>query len=262
VAKQPGSSIQSVERAIAVLKSFDHGKPEWGVNELARRLSLDKSSASRLLATLEAGGLLARDPDTRRYRLGVELIGMADHVISYLDVRQVARPILRQLAEECRETVNLSILDAGEVVNVERFISPERRVSNIGWVGRRTAAHCTAAGKVFLAYMGPDEREATLRTPLRAFTARTITGLDPLRVELGRVHAQGYGTAQEELEEGLNAVAAPVFDHTGRVQATISVSGPAYRVTPELFCQLAARLVGAATRISAQLGYAAVVPLE
>jgi DNA-binding IclR family transcriptional regulator len=106
-----------VERAIAILKSFSLERPERGVNELSRELGLHKSMVFRLMITLERGGLLSRNPETERYRLGVDLIGMAAQVVSYMDVREVARPFLRQLAETCQETVNLAVLNAGQVIN-------------------------------------------------------------------------------------------------------------------------------------------------
>ena len=117
MAKLRNSTVQSVERAITILKSFSQEKPERGVNELSRELGLHKSTISRLMITLERGGLLSRNPETKRYRLGVDLIGMAAQVASYMDVREVARPFLRQLAETCQETVNLAVLDVGQVIS-------------------------------------------------------------------------------------------------------------------------------------------------
>jgi IclR family acetate operon transcriptional repressor len=255
LAKQRSSNVQSVERAIAILQSFDHEHPERGVSELSRELKLHKSTVSRLMRTLEQGGLLSRSPETERYRLGVGLIGLAAQVVSYIDVRQAARPFLRQLAETWQETVNLSVLDAGQVVNLEQFVPRTRQVKNIGWVGRRMCTHCTAAGKVLLAHLPQDERDQFLQADLEPFTPHTITDPDDLRQELARVRQRGYAVAQEELEEGLNVVAAPIHDHAGRVVASISVAGPAYRVTPDIFPQLAARLMDTAAEISEQLGY-------
>jgi len=255
LAKQRGSNVQSVERAIAILKSFSQEHPERGVNELSRDLELHKSTVSRLMKTLEHGGLLSRNPETERYRLGADLTGLAAQVVSYIAGRQTARPFLRQLAETWQETANLSVLDAGQVVNLEQFVPRMRQVKNIGWVGRRMCPHCTAAGKVLLAYLPPDKRDQFLQGGLEPFTPHTITDPHDLRQELARVRERGYAVAQEELEEGLNVVAAPVCDHTGRVMASISVAGPAYRVTPDIFPELAARLMDTAAKISEQLGY-------
>jgi DNA-binding IclR family transcriptional regulator len=249
------SSVQSVERAIAILKSFSTEKPERGVGELGRELGLHKSTVSRLMTTLERGGLLTRNPETQRYRLGLDLIGLAAHVIAYADVREVARALLRNLAEDCQESVNLVVLDGGQVVNLEQFVPPTRQVKNIGQVGRRLSPHCTAAGKVLLAHLSPEELDQVLSGELERYTARTITDANQLQRDLATVRRQGYAIAQEELEEGLNALAAPIYDHTGQAIAAVGVAGPAYRMTPQALPQLAARLLDATQQISARLGY-------
>ena len=249
------STVQSVERAAKILKSFSLEKPERGVSELGRELGLHKSTISRLMSTLEREGLLSRDLETERYRLGVDLIGLAAQVVSHLDLRQVAEPSLRQLAEESQETVNLSVLDAGEVINLEQFVPPARRIKSFGWVGRRTPPHCTAAGKVLLAYLPQDQVEQILPASPECLTPQTIADRDELLQILAQTRQRGYAIAQEELEAGLNAVAAPIFDHTGQVPAAACVSGPSYRVTPALFDVLADQLIETAAEISRRLGY-------
>lgn len=253
--QQSGASVQSVERAISILKSFSLETPERSVGELSLELGLHKSTVSRLIRTLERGGLLSRDPDTKRYRLGLDLIGLAAQVISHMDVRDRARPALRQLAHDCQETVNLVVLDAGQVINLEQFVPPDRQVKNIGRVGRRLWPHCTAAGKVLLAHLAPAELDMVLLGELVSFTPHTITSPALLREELVRVRNQGYALAREELEEGLNALASPIYDHSGQVVAAASVSGPAYRMTPERLPLLAGRLVEVTRQISAWLGH-------
>jgi DNA-binding IclR family transcriptional regulator len=255
LATQRSSDVQSVERAIAILKSFSLERPERGVSELSREIGLHKSTVSRLMKTLEHGGLLSRNPESERYRLGLDLIGLSAQVISFVDVRQVARPFLRELAETCKETVNLSVLDAGQVVNLEQFVPPMRRIKNVGRVGRRMPPHCTAAGKVLLAYLPEEELEQVLQTDLQRFTPHTITDPVKLQQELDQVRRDGYATVREELEEGLNVVAGPVYDHTGQATASVSVAGPAYRVTPELLPHLADQVLGTVATISEQLGY-------
>ncbi len=249
------SGVQSVERAIAVLKSFSTERPERGVGELSRELGLHKSTVSRLMMTLERGGLLSRNPETQRYRLGIDLIGLAAQVISYMDIREVARPLLRKLADDCQESVNLAVLDAGQVVNLEQFVPPARQVKNIGRVGRRMCPHCTAAGKILLAHLSAKELEQVLPDHLERLAPNTITDLDQLRQVLASVRQQGYAVAREELEEGLNAVAAPIYDHTNSVIAAVSVAGPAYRVIPDLIPRLAAQLLEVTLHISGRLGY-------
>jgi IclR family acetate operon transcriptional repressor len=255
LAEQRSSGVQSVERAIAILRSFSAEKPERAVGELSHELGLHKSTVSRLMATLERGGLLARDSESKRYRLGIGLIGLATQVVSALDVREVARPFLRQLADDCQESVNLVVLDGDQVINLDQFIPPRRQVKNIGRVGRRMCAHCCAAGKVLLAYLHERELDEILGPELERFTPATITDPMVLRQELARVRTQGFAVACEELEKGLNVVAAPLRDHTGQVIAAASVAGPAYRMPVDILPHLAAQLCQLAAQISEQLGY-------
>ena len=255
MAKKRSSGVQSVERAIAILKAFSIEQPERGVGELSDELGLHKSTVSRLAQTLQRSGLLTRNPETKRYRLGIELLGLASQVASYLDVREVARPLLRQLAKDCQESVNLVVLEDGQVINLEQFIPAERQVKNIGRVGRRMCAHATSAGKVMLAYLSPGELDQALGNELAGFTSNTITDPRELHQQLAQIRKQGYAVAQEELEDGLNAIAAPIHDHTNHVIAAASIAGPAYRIRPEMFAPLADQLVRMTDRISREMGY-------
>jgi DNA-binding IclR family transcriptional regulator len=162
---------------------------------------------------------------------------------------------LRQLAQECQESVNLVVMEQGQVVNLEQFVAPSRQVKNIGWVGRRSPPHCTAAGKILMANSEERQLERILARGLERYTPQTITDPARLREELMLVCERGYATAQEELEQGLNAVAVPICDHEGQTIAAASVAGPEYRVTPELFPWLAAQLGAAASDVSDGLGY-------
>ncbi len=253
--ERPYSGVQSVERAIAILKAFSLERPERGVGELARELGLHKSTVSRLMRTLERGGLLAQNADTRRYRLGIDLIGLSRLVVTYLDVRDVARPVLRRLAEVCQETVNLAVLDGGQVIDLDQFVPHKHAIKISGWGRWRMPLHCTASGKVLLAYLPPDELQRTLPPQLERLTPHTVTDIDALLQELEEVRLRGYAFVREELEEGLNAIAVPIYDHTGQVPSSVNVAGPAYRVTPERFPDLTGQLLQAAAQISRQLGY-------
>jgi IclR family acetate operon transcriptional repressor len=249
-----GNGIQSVRRAASLLRAFGTGAPELGVSELGRRLNLHKSTVSRLLATLESEGLLERAPGTEKYRLGPEfarLAGRADH---FGDVREVARPFLVELAELTRETANLAVLDGDEVNNVDQVSGPHLvRVGN--WVGRRTPLHCVANGKALLAFLPKDEMDRLTAGPLAAFTPLTITRPAALRAALAQVRQQGYATALGEIEEGLNAIAAPIWDADDTMAAAISVSGPAYRVTPQRVPELGQITRDFARRVSNRMGY-------
>jgi len=252
-----GQVVKSVRRAVAILRSFSLEEPELSVTYLSRRLNVHKSTISRLLSTLEAEGLVDRNPETGHYRLGVGLIELAGLVMLHRDLRQAARPLLRQLADQTQETVNLAVRDDDEAINIEQVAPHGRRVLNIGWVGRRTPLHASSTGKVLLAYLPEAELDALLQKPLARFTEYTITDVQALRAELALVRQRGYATGLEELEIGLNAVAAPVRDHTGRVIATASAAGPSYRFSRQhIEEEAAAQVVACAERISRALGFA------
>jgi DNA-binding IclR family transcriptional regulator len=249
--------VKSVKRAIDLLRTFSLEEPELSVTDLSRRLGVHKSTISRLLSTLEEGGLVNRNPETGRYRLGVGLIELAGLVVLHADLRRIARPALSQLAQLTQETVNLAVREGDEAINVEHVAPSGRRILNIGWVGRRTPLHASSTGKILLAYLPKEEWSALLHQPLTPFTEYTITDLVALQQELAQVRRRGYATGLEELEIGLNAVAAPVRDHYNRLIAAISTAGPTNRLTRErIEEQTAHQVMDCAQHISLALGSA------
>jgi IclR family transcriptional regulator, acetate operon repressor len=246
--------VQSVDRAVTTMEIL--AREGWaGVSEIARELGIHKSTAYRLLATLERRGLVEQHDQTQQYRLGFALVAMAGSVRSSLDLVRAARPACDRLARTCHETVNLAVLEGPEVVNIEHVNHSGRRVS-VDWLGSHTALHCTSSGKVFLAYADPELRAELLGdAPLERFTPATVTEPDTLQRELERARARGFATTSGEIEEGLNAVAAPVRAPDGEVVASISVSGPSYRLTTERLDELAPRVVAAADDVSWRLGF-------
>ena len=247
------SGIQSVRRAAALLRAIGNGAGELGVSELGRKLNLHKSTVSRLLATLEREGLLERPPGSEKYRLGYELLRLAGQAGEDRDLLADARPFLVELAERTRETANLAVLDGEMVHNVAQVSGPHLvRIGN--WVGRRTPPHCVANGKALLAFQPEPDLRRLLAQTLERFTPRTVTSRPALRAELARVRQQGFALAEGEIEDGLNAVAAPVRDGAGRVVAALSVSGPAYRLTRERLPELGAVTKDVSDRLSERLG--------
>ena len=246
-------NLHSVRRAISALEEIsDSG--ELGVSELGRRLGVHKATASRLVATLAERGMLERDPVTERFRLGFGLIRLAGAALAGLDIVRVAHPILEDLAERTRETVNLGVLAGDSVVYIDQ-VTGTRSIVAVSWVGRRTPLHCTSNGKVLLAHMDPAERDAQLAEPLTEMTPRTVTDPAALGRQLDEVARRGYAQTVEELEEGLNAVAAPVRQADGQVSAALSVSGPAFRMRPMDLPRTARLVMDAADAISRRLGY-------
>jgi DNA-binding IclR family transcriptional regulator len=229
---------------------------EMGVSDLARRLGVHKATASRLASTLAGRGLIERDRATGRYRLGFGLIRLAGAVMANLDLVRVARPILEDLAHETRETVNLGVLAGDAVVYVDQ-LSGARSVVSVNWVGRRTPLHCTSNGKVLMAHASPSDRERLLGRPLERLTARTVVDPRALAAELEDVRRRGYAQTLEELEEGLNAVAAPIRQADGSLAAALSTSGPAFRMTARDLPRIGQLTVRAAAEVSSRLGYRA-----
>jgi len=224
--------IQSVDRAIAILNAFSINEAQLGVTELSHRLGLHKSTVHRLLASLQKGGLVERDPRNRKYSLGIRLIELAGTMLNSRNVPQVVRPYLHYVADAVEELTYLAYRVGDDVLNVEQVPGPHL-VQSVGWLGRRTPLHSTSAGKIFLAHMPEKELERILQKGLPRTGPRTITDPAELRYELERVREQGYATAFEELEEGTNALAVPITNPDNEVIAAIGVVGPSYRFTPE-----------------------------
>lgn len=248
-----GPNVQSVARAVAILELLaDEG--ELGVTELGRRLGVHKATASRLVATLAERGLVERSPSNDKHRLGFGLIHLAGAAMAGLDLVRQARPILEDLAERTSETVNLAVLDRDQVLHLDQ-IAGTRSVVSVSWVGRRTPYHCTSNGKVLLAFIGDAERERLLSLPLEPRTRNTIIDRDLLRAQLLEVMTRGYAQTVEELEEGLNAVAAPIRRADSEVIAAVSVAGPAFRLRPVELPRIARITMDAAGAISRRMGY-------
>lgn len=215
--------VAAVQRAVAVLDALADGAAELGTNEIARRTGINASTVSRLLATLAEARLVEHVPGTGRYRLGLRLLQLGNAVLLRMDLRQIARPHLQALADATGETVTLSAPGEREAVTVD-FVQSPSSVQSVAQVGRPSAAHATAVGKVFLAHGGqlPDGQ-------LPAYTARTLTDRRALAAETRRVREQGFAVAVGEREEELNAIAAPILDARGSLAGILGVQGPASR---------------------------------
>ena len=245
---QPATrQVAAVQRAIAILGELAAARGELGTNEIARRTGINVSTISRILATLVSGGLVEHVTATGRYRLGVGVIRLANAAGERLDVRSLARPHLEDITGRVQETSTLSVPGGHEAVTLDYVQSP-LSVRSVAEVGRPSAAHATAVGKVFLAHGG-----TVPAGPLTAFTERTIVDHDVLRVELERVRERGWGQALGEREEDLNAVAVPVLDPAGKLVAILGVQGPAVRFSPRVRRSAVELLMERAEQISVAL---------
>ncbi len=245
--------VQSVDRAVAILEILARDG-EAGVTEVARELDVHKSTASRLLAALDRRELVTQDTARGKFRLGVGIVRLAGAASRKLDVVQESRPVCRALAQEVGETVNLAILSGRDALYLDQVAGPAA-LSPHNWAGQRIPLHATSDGKVLLAYLPEGELTACLAPPLARFTNRTITDLAEFGELLAEVRRRGFATAVEELEAGLTAIAVPVRNAEGNVIASISASGPSFRIPAERIPALAAAAGRAAAEVSRRLGW-------
>lgn len=245
--------VRSVERAIAILDLLAQGGWQAGA-DVARELRVHRSTALRLLGTLERHGLVERDQRTAKYRLGHRLQQLASVVSGEFDLRYVARPVCESLAGALGETVTLDVLAGDVIVPIEQATASTSMVS-VNWLGRRTPVHCTASGKVILAFAPPAVRERLLTHPLERSTARTVTDRAELEQQLEAARESGVARTFEELELGLDAIAAPVFGADGEVVAALDVSGPSHRLRLEGRPELVRMTREGAADLSRRLGF-------
>jgi DNA-binding IclR family transcriptional regulator len=239
--------MQSADKALAILAAFDERRPDLGVSELASELGMHKSTVSRLLAALERRGLVRREAD--RFAPGPELARLGTLAVRGLTLTGVARPALELLAERTGETVNLAVREGDGALNILQ-VDAAHFVGVTDWTGRAAPLHASANGKALLAF--GDGRPPGRLTKL---TPRTIVDRGELRDDLARARSAGFAVAVEELELGLHAVAAPVFDAGGSCVAAVSVSGPAYRLTEARLPAVGGLCAAAAVDVSARLGF-------
>jgi DNA-binding IclR family transcriptional regulator len=253
-APYPPNLVGALMHGLAILDLYSVDERELGVGEIAKRLGVHKSSASRLAATLAAAGYLeVADERPGRYRLGAKLLRLAAAAVDGDTVLRVAVPILDRLVERSGETGHVATLDGTEVVTIA-VVDGWRSVRMHSAVGKRSPAHATAIGKALLAAL-PDAEVARryARAGLQRRTPRTLRTIGGLVDHLAEVRARGFALDAEELEPGLRCLAAPVLDHTGTAAAAVGLSGPADRMT-EATDDLARDVRATAREISGALG--------
>ena len=247
---RPYAGVQSVERALALLKAVAAGPEPATAAELALRCRINRSTAWRLLSTLEAGGLVERDPLTQRYGVGYAAFQVASAAEDDAIARRV-RPIIERAAERTGEIVTLAAARRFSLVYVDQADPP--RTLSPSWMGRPIPLHATSSGKVFLAWLPDAEREPLLAGGLEGFTDRTITDRAELERELAEIRRLGYGTCFGEFEDFSNGVSAAALDRRGRPVVIVNIWGPTQRVTKSRLPSLGRTVLGVAHEITAAL---------
>jgi DNA-binding IclR family transcriptional regulator len=251
--------VQSVDRALTILELLAEDG-ELGVTEMAKTLGVHKSTVSRLVATLEEHGLVEQISDRGQYQLALGVVRLAGAARGRLDIVTESRQVSRELAARTGETVNLVILAGLETLYLDQASSLSAlQIHN--WLGKRNPVYATANGRVLLAWLPPTEIEQIIDRLVESngaferHTEKTITDPEALLGILASVREQGYAVAVDELELGLTAIAAPIRGNSGTVIASMSVSGPSFRLTPDRIAAAIPPLLAAAAEVSTRMGY-------
>ena len=248
-------SVKVLERAFRVLEAIAANQGEASLVTICRALSIPHSTIHRLLASLIKLGYVEQNQTNGHYRLGLKILSLSSVVLQMMDLRRIAYDFLYDLMHESGETANLVVLDGDEVVYIEK-VESQAAVRYFSLIGRRAPVHATGVGKVLLSEMAQMDIIAILRNKgMPRLTERTITEIEPFLDELALVRKQGFAYDNEECEVGARCIAAPVRNHTGRVVAAMSISGPTARLTPERMKELTPVVMKYATKLSFALGY-------
>jgi DNA-binding IclR family transcriptional regulator len=252
----PASGVQSIDRAVRVLAAFTPERPIAGVSDIARLTGMSRSTVHRLLTALAAHGMVQQLADSPTYSLGPRLLSFAETARGHLTLDRQAEPIMTWLRDESGETVGLHVLDATParrtVAQVESTQALRRTYTDIG---APRPVHQGAPGKVLLAYADEALRQKVLRSKLIAADGETVVPAARLRAELAEIRERGWAMSLQERVVGVVALAVPVYDHTGRVIAALSISIPAARAGRAELEALAPVATSAGRTLSARLGY-------
>ena len=248
--------LSSVTSALRVLKVFSDGESELGISGIAQRLQLAKSTVHRLAVTLASEGFLEQNAQNGRYRLGLSLFSLGALVRQRMDVSNQAHSLLAALRDKTQETVHLAILNETSIIYLHNLESAQA-IGTRSYIGTRKPAFCTSEGRVLLAFNPPEMVAAVLREELVQRTPKTITNPKMLRQLLEEVRQSGYAIDDEESEDGMRSVAAPIRDISGKAIAAIGLAGPIQRLTKKEVRRLVPAVLAAALAVSQRMGYRA-----
>lgn len=252
VIKPLSQTVRTVERALDILLCFSRQTPELTMTQIAELVGINKSTVHRILGTLEERRFVERDMATGAYKPGINLLQTAYLAIEYNDLRQRARPFMRRLVEQYRETITLGELDGFEVLYLDVIESPQR-VKLAAAIGQRLPAFCTASGKAILAF-APDELvQRILESNLPKYTPNTLHSPEALLANLHQIREQGFAISIQEFEESINAVAAPILVLNNQPIASLAVAGPSYRLTREHMVEIGSYIQTVACDIASEI---------
>jgi IclR family KDG regulon transcriptional repressor len=246
---------QVLDRTFQMLGVLADDRSGLGVTELASKLDLHKSTTHRLIMVLESNRFVEKESATGKYRLGSRIVELGLSALSRLDIYAIARPHMRDLVDETGETAHLGVMRDGEIVSVVN-VETTRTLRTPNEVGTRHPVHCSSLGKAILAFSSQQVVDGFLKgRNFASFTRNTITSPDVFVKELDVVRRNGFAVDDEEREEGLRCIGAPIWNNHGEVVGAVSIAGPAFRITRDRTDALAAAVRNTAGRVSEALGY-------
>jgi len=252
---KPNYPIKVLDKSLSVLELLLQQGSAMNMTELSEKLELYPSTIHRILDTLKHRGYVEQDSHTQKYQLGLKALELGMAKLHQMDLVREATPYLKELENQCNETVHLGVLEAGEVLYLAKEESSQT-IRMISYVGKRAPLHCTALGKVLLAYLPVEERKKMLsKKVLPRLTENTITDKRELEKELGKVREQGFALDREENEKDVCCVAAPIRNYQGEVIAALSISSPIFRIDKNAQNNLKEALIQTSREISMRLGY-------
>lgn len=250
------SNVQSLERALTILNKLSEYPDGMQITRLSEQVGLTKSTVHRLLATLLSMNYVVKDEETDKYKLGLQVLFLSRNLLNDSDIVTVSKPYLQKLSKEVNETVHLCIEDRGEVVYIDKIESTQT-IRMYSRIGSRAPMYSTGVGKILLSGKNQDNfNELISKINFIPKTPSTITSKEKFIEEIEKVRSQGYALDNAENEEVLRCIAAPIFDHNGKIIASFSISGPSNRVTMELINDtLIEKMKQYSLAISRNLGY-------
>lgn len=258
-AKQP-ESVAAVLKVFAILQALAE-RSEIGISDLSVRLAMPKATVYRFLQTMKTLGYVRQEPDTERYGLTMRMFELGAKALGTPDLVELAKSHMQHLSDVTGETVHLGMLIDSEIIYVHK-VDSRHMLGMYSRVGRRAPLHCTAIGKVLMAWEAPGRRERILQgCDFKRFREKTITSREAFEAELQRTLAQGYGQDREEFDDHIRCAAIPIFDRHNQVIAGLSVSFPTFRYDVAREPELVAMLRDASREISRGMG-CTVFPLE
>ena len=247
--------VQSIDRALSILEVLSDYSEGLGVTEISEQVNLHKSTVYRLLTTLIYKGYVVQDAETNKYGITLKLFELGSKKVESMDLLSVSKEYTKKLMESVNEVVHLVVREGSEIVYIDK-VEANNTIMMASTIGKRSPMYCTSVGKAILAHL-PEKKVKEIwdNSKIVKYTDYTITDFEELKTELEDIRQKGYAVDNEENEMGVRCIGVPIFNRHGKVEAAISISGPAIRVTESKISNFSIKVMNTASLISRELGF-------